>query len=112
MRAAGACARSGQAWVLHPLQPCLQVGQATVYAYLTVHSCMKQWWYYIAGQNDSAVHSGTGAKHAVVTDREPLALDCALRSARASGIAGVAESALPQNGMSNLPPSAKVRMGT
>ena len=32
----------------------------------------------------------TGAKSAVVTDREPLALECALRSARASGISGVA----------------------
>ena len=33
---------------------------------------------------------GAGAERALVTDREPLALECALRSAAASGIAGVA----------------------
>jgi len=31
----------------------------------------------------------TGAQHAMLTDREPLALDCALRSARASGISDI-----------------------
>ena len=33
----------------------------------------------------------TGAKEVVMTDREPLALQCALRSASASGIASVAD---------------------
>lgn len=32
----------------------------------------------------------TGAKDVVMTDREPLALECALRSAAASGVAHVA----------------------
>ena len=32
-----------------------------------------------------------GAEHATLTDREPLALECGLRSARASGVPGVAE---------------------
>lgn len=32
----------------------------------------------------------TGAKEVVMTDREPLALQCALKSASASGVANVA----------------------
>jgi len=35
-------------------------------------------------------HLGAGAKEVVMTDREPLALQCALRSAEASGISSVA----------------------
>ena len=35
---------------------------------------------------------GAGAERALVTDREPLALQCALRSGTASGLAGAATS--------------------
>lgn len=44
----------------------------------------------------------TGAREVVVTDREPLALECALRSAAASGVANVAEM---QNSSNGLPSS-------
>ena len=40
---------------------------------------------------DHAVCLHQGAEHATLTDREPLALECGLRSARASGVPGVAE---------------------
>lgn len=40
-------------------------------------------------ENERLVCS-TGAKEVVMTDREPLALECALRSAAASGITNVA----------------------
>ena len=42
---------------------------------------------------------GAGAERALATDREPLALECALRSAAASGIAG-ATTSMQHDGMS------------
>ena len=41
---------------------------------------------------DNALCMFSGAEHALLTDREPLALECGVRSARASGVPGVAET--------------------